>query len=74
MMTHALETEADYPYSEGSLNYGITGTCTANLTLGVVKTQSPTDYVRVGKTNEDIISAINIKPVSVAIDASQPIF
>ncbi len=56
------------------MNFGITGACTANLSLGVVKTQSPTDYVRVGKTNEDIISAINIKPVSVAIDASQPIF
>lgn len=73
-MTNAQETEADYPYSNGSLNYGITGACTANLSLGVVKTASPTDYVRVGKTNEEITSAINIKPVSVAIDASQPIF
>lgn len=46
MMTNAQETEASYPYKSG--NFGITGTCTANLALGVAKTASPTDYVVVG--------------------------
>ena len=70
MMTNAQETEADYPYSSGSFNYGITGTCTANASLGVVKTQSPTDYVKVGTTVDEIKDALNGRPTSIAIDAS----
>ncbi len=45
--TNALETEADYPYSNGSYNFGITGTCTANTKLGVAETDA-TPYVFVG--------------------------
>jgi C1A family cysteine protease len=74
MQTNALETEASYPYSNGSKNFGITGTCTVNSALGVVKTDSPTDYVKVGKTVADIQSALNQQPTSIAIDASMPIF
>ncbi len=74
MMTNPQETEASYPYSSASYNFGITGTCKANLSLGVVKTASPTNYVKVGQTNADIISAINLQPVSVAIDASTTTF
>lgn len=74
MMTNAQETEASYPYSNASYSYGITGTCKANPALGVVKTASPTNYVKVGQTNADIISAIVRQPVSVAIDASTTTF
>jgi hypothetical protein len=70
MMTNPLETEADYPYSGASLNHDVTPSCTANLSLGVVKTASPTNYVAVGQTNADIISAINLQPVAVAVDGS----
>jgi C1A family cysteine protease len=55
--TNPLETETSYPYSSGSLNFGITGTCTANASLGVVETTS-TPYVFVGQTNAEIISGI----------------
>ena len=74
MMTNAQETEADYPYSNASYSYGITGSCKANTSLGVAKTASPADYVVVGSTNTDIMDAINITPVSVAIDASSTVF
>jgi len=74
MMTNAQETEADYPYSNGSMYYGITGTCTANASLGVVNTASPTDYSRVGTSVDDIKSALNSRPVSIAIDASSNVF
>jgi hypothetical protein len=56
------------------MNFGITGTCTYNSSLGVAKTASPTDYYKVGTTVVDIQSAVNGRPVSIAIDASQPVF
>ena len=56
------------------MNFGITGTCTYNASLGVAKTASPTDYYKVGTTVVDIQSAVNGRPVSIAIDASQPVF
>jgi hypothetical protein len=74
LQVNAQETEASYPYSSGSKNFGITGTCTANEALGVVKTDSPTDYVKVGRTVAEIQSALNLQPTSIAIDASMPIF
>jgi len=74
MQTYAQETEASYPYSNGSFAYGITGTCQYNSSLGVVKTNSPTDYTKVGNTVADIKTAINGQPVSIAIDASQNVF
>jgi len=73
MMTNAQETEAAYPYSNASYSYGITGACKANTSLGVAKTASP-DYVVVGSQNTEMMSAINITPVSVAIDASSTVF
>ena len=71
LQTNAQETEADYPYSDGSFLFGVTGTCTANTSLGVVKTVDGfNNYVQVGHTNNDIMSAIDRQPVSVGIDAS----
>lgn len=74
MQTYAQETEASYPYSNASYSFGITGTCLYNASLGVVKTASPTDYYRVGTSVSEIQDAINARPVSIAIDASQNIF
>ena len=76
MQTNAQETEDDYPYSNDSYFFGITGACTANTSLGVVKTVDGyhNDYVDVGHTNSDIMSAIDRQPVSVAIDASSSVF
>ena len=62
------ETTADYPYTSGQ--FGITGTCNASGS-GVAKVNS---YVQVGQTNQDIMSAINLKPVSVALDAQRAVF
>lgn len=69
MKGHAQETEADYPYTSGAR--GVTGTCHADLSLGVVTVPS---YVKIGQTNTDIVNAINIKPVSVALDAARAVF
>jgi C1A family cysteine protease len=74
LQTNAQETEADYPYSDGSFLFGVTGTCTANTSLGVVKTVAGNDYVVVGHTNSDMMSAIDRQPVSVAVDASRNVF
>jgi len=71
MKTHAQVSEANYPYTSG--RFGVTGTCTVNESQGLVKTDS-TDYVRVGHTNADMMSAIDKQPTSVAIDASMPVF
>jgi len=40
MKAHAQETEANYPYTSGTR--GVTGTCTANTSLGVVTVPSYT--------------------------------
>jgi hypothetical protein len=74
MQDYAQESEASYPYSNASKNFGITGTCLYNSSEGLVNTDSPTDYVRVGKSNDDIKSAIDLQPNSIAIDASSPVF
>ena len=74
MQTNAQETEADYPYSNESYKYNITPACTANTSLGVVKTVAGNDYVVVGHTNSDMMSAIDRQPVSVAVDASRNVF
>jgi C1A family cysteine protease len=74
MQTNAQETEADYPYSNESYKYNITPACTANTSLGVVKTVAGNDYVKVGHTNNDMMSAIDRQPVSVSIDASRNAF
>jgi C1A family cysteine protease len=74
MMTNPQETEASYPYTFVSWDIGLATTCTANPSLGVVLTASPTNYVAVGQTNADIISAINLQPVSVAIDSESTAF
>jgi len=73
LQANAQETNADYPYTSGN---GVTGTCKANTSLGIVKTVAGAgkDYVVVGQTNTDIMSAIDRQPTSVAIDASQNVF
>jgi C1A family cysteine protease len=75
LSANAQETEADYPYSNATFTFGVTGTCTANTSLGVVKTQSGSNtYVKVGHTNSDMMSAIMRQPTSVAIDAASNTF
>jgi len=57
------------------LNYGITSKC--NLTAasgGIVYTSSPTAYQAVGTTSLDIQAAVYQQPVSVAVEADQPVF
>jgi len=68
MKTTALETEASYPYTSGT---GITGTCKYNASLGVAKV---TGYTEVAATSTAIKSALNLKPVSVAIQADTAVF
>lgn len=63
MRTNAVETEANYPYTSGA---GATGACKVNSSLGVVKVSS---YTQVAASSTAIKSAINLKPVSVAIEA-----
>ena len=59
MVTNALETEASYPYSNKSKNFGITGTCMANSSLGVVMTNSPSAYATVNKTQTAIQNVLS---------------
>ena len=66
---NAQEQSASYPYTSGTT--GITGTCKANTSIGVAKV---TSYVQVGQTNDEIMAAINLKPVSVALDAARAVF
>lgn len=54
MQNYTLETEASYPYSIGSSQFGITGTCLYNAGLGVVKTNPIKDYYNVGTNVTDI--------------------
>jgi len=68
MKVNALETEASYPYTSGN---GVTGACKANASLGKVKV---TGYTQVAATSTAIKSAINLKPVSVAIEADTYVF
>lgn len=75
LQNYNLETEAAYPYSNGSMRYGITGTCTYVANDGpTTVTGTGNDYVSVGYTNEDIIVALNLKPCSIAVDASSSVF
>lgn len=45
--SHNLETESEYPYSNGSMYYGITGSCNYKPNNGPT-TKSGDDYVVVG--------------------------
>lgn len=73
MQTTAQVSAATYPYTSGTTR--VTGSCkTADLTPGVVNTQSPTAYYYAGRSNALMQSAIVIKPNSVAIEADQPVF
>jgi C1A family cysteine protease len=65
---NAQTTTASYPYTSGTTT--LTGTCNWDGT-GVAIVDS---YVQVGQTNADIVAAINLKPVSVAIDAARAVF
>jgi KDEL-tailed cysteine endopeptidase len=68
MKTHAVESEANYPYTSGA---GVTGACKVNASLGVVKV---TGYTQVAASSTAIKSAIGLKPVSVAIEADTYVF
>jgi cathepsin L len=65
------ETEANYPYTSGR---GVSGSCKYNsASTPKVNTSSPS-YVQVSGTTAAITSALNIKPVSVAIQADTAVF
>ena len=69
MKTHALATEANYPYVSGN---GVTYGCnTTSASKGVVKV---TGYTQVAASSTAIKSALNLKPVSVAIEADTYVF
>lgn len=40
MVNNTQQAEADYPYTDLSYNKGINGTCTADLSKGVVRTSA----------------------------------
>jgi C1A family cysteine protease len=68
MRSTSLESESSYPYTSGN---GVTGTCRYNASLGVAKV---TGYTQVAGNSNAIRSAINLKPVSVAIEADTAVF
>jgi len=69
MKTHPLATEANYPYVSGN---GVTYACnTTSASKGVVKV---TGYTQVAASSTAIKSALNLKPVSVAIEADTYVF
>ena len=69
MKTHSLATEANYPYVSGN---GVTYGCnTTSASKGVVKV---TGYTQVAASSTAIKSALNLKPVSVAIEADTYVF
>merc|ERR1712127_193545 len=68
MKSTAQENTVNCPYTSGK--YGISGSCKASGN-GVAKVSS---YVKVGTSNSAIQSAINMKPVSVALDAERSVF
>jgi len=64
-----LCTEADYPYTSGTTKKA--GTCQTSCT----KYAAPSGYVDVTKDSDDaLVTALNIGPVSVAIEADQSSF
>jgi C1A family cysteine protease len=69
LKTHAQEYTSAYPYTSGSR--GIDGNCKYVSSSGHAKVSS---YAKVGTSNSSIMSAINQKPVSVALDAQRSVF
>ena len=66
LQTHKHETESSYPYQ------GYQGQCKYNSALGVVNTRG---YVNVNKNDPNAhINALQIGPVSIAMDASSAVF
>ena len=64
--TNPLETEAEYPY------VAYDGTCTYKRAEGVVSSKS---YKDVAPNNAaQLKAAVNVEPVSVAIEADQTVF
>lgn len=69
MKANPLTTEANYPYVSGN---GITYACNSTkASQGVYKV---TGYTQVAASSTAIKSAINLKPVSVAIEADTYVF
>jgi len=66
VMSHPLETSADYPYK------AVKGTCLYSASKG---TGSITNYKDVPKNSVDALkNALLVGPVSVAVEADQPAF
>lgn len=68
MRTYPLETESNYPYISQS---GSWGACSYNSSLGVARTSG---YVQVAGDTNSIKSALNGRPVAVAIEADTATF
>lgn len=67
-----LCTEADYPYTSGTTQKA--GTC-AQSSCTLNKNVAPKSYTDVSKNSDDaLMSALALNPVSVAIQANQPAF
>jgi C1A family cysteine protease len=69
MMVNNTEKGSSYPYTSGVT--GVDGTCTANTSIGTAHVSS---YAAIGTTNADIMAAINVGPVSVAVCAQLPAY
>jgi len=66
--THPLETEADYPYTPSSGLFA----CKYDKSKGVVSDVSYVDVTK--KSSAQLKAALNVGPVSIAIEADQPVF
>lgn len=66
--SHPLETEADYPYTATSGLFK----CKYDKTKGVVSAQSHTDVTK--NSSSQLMAAVAQQPVSIAIEADQPVF
>jgi len=67
--THAIESEASYPYTSGTTMKS--GSCLYNSANGVMNT---TSFTTVATDNASIMTAIAQQPVSVAIEADTAYF
>jgi cathepsin L len=63
-ISNGLNSNANYPYTSGN---GVTGTCNKSLATGPYKVAS---YSNVAKTSDALKTACAVRPVSIAVDAS----
>ena len=69
MMAHPLATESQYPYVSGN---GVTYAC--NTGAAAAGSYRVSSYTQVAGSSTAIKSALNLKPVSVAIEADTYVF